>query len=171
MQEINRAIEAGTLNEDQWQFSAKAKPVEEFYDTRTDPFEIHNQASDPRHVERMSRMRTALEAWIQRCNDPLDMPEDELVRSHVYPPNGEQPVTAAPVPKVRHGRSEAVTLTITCDTHGASIGYRVKPEGKIRRPWKIYTKPVEIRTTGPIEIVAHRIGFKPSERVVIQSPH
>ncbi|UCD50502.1 MAG: sulfatase, partial [Phycisphaerales bacterium] len=81
MQEINRAIERGTLNEDQWQFSAQAKPLEEFYDTQADPFEIHNLASEPRHYARMAQMRQALDAWIIECHDPLDMPEDELVRT------------------------------------------------------------------------------------------
>ena len=61
-----------------------------------DPFEIHNLAFDPKRVEKMSEMREVLDAWIEMCDDPLDMPEDELVRTRVYPPEGEQRTTAPP---------------------------------------------------------------------------
>lgn len=172
MQEINRAIEQGTLTADQWQFSAQAKPLEEFYDTQADPFEIHNLASEPRHFARMAQMRQALDAWIAECNDPLDMPEDELVRTRVYPPDGRQPTTARPTVRVDPVTGGKVRLTITCATPGASIGYRIRParDEDSRKPWTIYNGPVEIPSTGPIEVIAHRIGFKPSPRIEVQLP-
>lgn len=164
MQELNAAVEAGTLGEDQWQFWAKAKPIEEFYDTKTDPFEIHNLASDPEYFQKMSQMRQALDAWIARCDDPLAMPEDQLVRERVYPPDGQKPTTATPKVTLQPAGPRRARLSITCKTEGASIGYRPKDRG----PWRIYVKPLQIEITGPIEVVAHRIGFKPSERVVVQ---
>jgi hypothetical protein len=115
----------------------------------------------------MSEMRMALDAWIAECNDPLDTPEDQLVRTRVYPPDGKQPTTATPMVKldpVDHGKRR---LTITCETEGASIGYRIQTQStdKDRRPWNLYNGPVHVEATGGIEVVAHRIGFKPSPRV------
>ena len=174
MQELNRMIEAGALAEDQWQFSAKRKPMEEFYDTHADPFQIHNLASEPQYFEKMSEMRTALEAWTAACRDPLDMPEAELVRTRVYPPDGQQPTTATPTVKLDPAGPGRARLTVTCKTEGASIGFRArrtsgeKPGSEGRRyPWTIYRRPVEIEKTGSIEVVAHRIGFRPSQRVAV----
>ncbi|MGC9326674.1 MAG: sulfatase family protein [Candidatus Hinthialibacter sp.] len=174
MKEINRAIEQGALSEDQWQFSARAKPLEEFYDLNADPFEIHNLASDPRHFSKMSEMRAALHSWIEQCKDPLDLPEDELVRTRVYPPDGRQPATANPIVQAAPLREGKLNLAITCDTEGASIGFRLhkREEANLkkesRKPWTIYSDPVTIPAADWIEAVAHRIGYKPSERVRVE---
>ena len=167
MQELNRMIDEDALADKQWQFRAKSKPMEEFYDTQTDPFEIHNLASEPKYFEKMARMRMALDAWITECNDPLDMPEDQLVRTRVYPPDGQQPTTATPVVKLDPAEGGKRRLTVTCKTEGASIGFRLQKQssGKERRPWTLYNGPVKVDASGAIEVVAHRIGFRPSPRV------
>jgi arylsulfatase A-like enzyme len=174
MQELNRLIEEGSLAEEKWQFSARSKPIEEFYDTDADPFEIRNLASSPKYSEKISETRTALDAWIAECDDPLDMPEDKLVRTRVYPPDGQKPTTATPSVRfdpVDGGRSN---LTITCKTEGASIGFRVRTNARKRsseedrRPWIIYNGPVQVDAGCMIEAIAHRIGFKPSPRVTAQ---
>jgi len=176
MQELNCAIEQGTLTDDQWQFWAQAKPLEEFYDTLTDPFEIHNLASDPNHFSQMAQMRRALQEWIELCRDPLNMPEDELVRTRVYPPDGQQPTTMDPNVKLEPLPKLKARLTITCATEGASIGFRSKsikgkkPSGSGKMPWTVYNGPVVVEATAPIEVVAHRIGFKPSKRVEVKPP-
>jgi hypothetical protein len=174
MQELNRAIKQGTLTEDHWQFSSRSKPLEEFYDTHADPFEIHNLASSPKYFEKMSEMRTALDAWIAECDDPLDMPEDKLVRTRVYPPDGQQPITATPSVRVVSVDGGRRSLTITCKAEGASIGFRLRTDARKisskedRRPWIIYTGPVQVDGGCRIEVIAHRIGFKPSQRVEVQ---
>jgi hypothetical protein len=167
MQELNRLIEEGTMTNEQWQFWTKSKPVEEFYDTHSDPFEIHNLASNPKHFDKMAKMRTALDTWIEECDDPLDMPEDKLVRTRVYPPEGQQPTTATPdirLSPVGRGKSN---LTINCKTKGASIGFRIrtniaKQSSEDSHPWTIYNGPVQVDSKCIIEAIAHRIGFKPS---------
>ena len=174
MQELNRLIEEGTLAEEQWQFWARGKPIEEFYDTHVDPFEIHNLASNPEYFEKISEMREALDAWIAECDDPLEMPEDKLVRTRVYPPDGRQPTTATPSVMLDPVDGSRSSLTITCKTEGASIGFRVRTSRnkgsseEDRRPWIIYNGPVNVEATGVIEVIAHRIGFKPSPRVSAQ---
>ena len=167
MKELNRLIEENALTEKQWQFQAKSKPIEEFYDTHVDPFEIHNLASNPKYFERMSRMREALKDWIDECNDPLNMPEDLLVRTRVYPTDGRQPTTATPTVKLDPVDGGKSRLTITCKTEGASIGFRIhkRSSEKDRRSWIIYNGPVQVDRNCVIEVVAHRIGFKPSPRV------
>jgi arylsulfatase A-like enzyme len=167
MKELNRLIEEGALTEKQWQFRAKSKPIEEFYDTHTDPYEIHNLTSNPKYFERISRMREALKNWILECNDPLNMPEDLLVRTRVYPTDGKQPTTATPTVKLEPVDGGKNRLTITCKTEGASIGFRVhkRSSEKDRRPWTPYNGSVRVDANGVIEVVAHRIGFKPSPRV------
>jgi arylsulfatase A-like enzyme len=172
MKELNRLIQEGNLTEEQWQFRATSKPIEEFYDTHSDPFEIRNLASNPKYSDRMSKMRGALNAWIAACNDPLDMPEDKLVRSRVYPPNGQQPTTATPSVKLEPVDGRSSNLTITCKTKGASIGFRVrtnatKRRSEDRRPWIIYNGPVQVNARCIIEVIAHRIGFKPSPCVTV----
>ncbi len=168
MQEINRHIEQGKLGADQWQFSAQAKPVEEFYDTENDPFEINNLASVPKYFEKMAEMRSELNEWIERCVDPLDMPEGELVRTRVYPPNGDQYATAQPDIQIKPLQGNTVQISITCPTNGATIGYRIQEKNnqeKNDQAWLIYDGPVEVKASATIEATAHRIGFKPSEKV------
>ena len=165
--------EEGTLKEQQWQFWAQSKPIEELYDTHVDPSEIHNLVYNPEYFEKMSEMRTALDAWIAECDDPLNMPEDQLVRTRVYPPDGRQPTTATASVKLDPigGKSK---LSITCKTEGASIGFRLRANERKQssdtdsNSWIIYNGPVQVDATCMIEIVAHRIGFKPSLRVSVQ---
>jgi hypothetical protein len=95
------------------------------------------------------------------------MPEDQLVRTRVYPPDGKQPTTATPAVKLDPVAGGKRRLTITCKTKGASIGFRIQTQSteKDRHPWTLYNGPVHVEANGVIEVVAHRIGFKPSPRV------
>jgi N-sulfoglucosamine sulfohydrolase len=87
----------------------------------------------------------------------LVQPEARMVREKLFPPDGNQPATAAPSAKIDGGK-----LTVTCETDGASIGYRKPGEPS----WKVYTAPVEL-PPGEYEVVAHRIGYERS--VVIKT--
>ena len=140
-----------------------------------DPFEIHNLASDPKRVEKMPEMREVLDAWIEMCDDPLDMPEDELVRTRVYPPEGEQPTTARPTVRLEPVGARTCKLTVTCETEGAAIGFRRKRAAasepnaaKDNTAWTIYNGPTNINAAGPVEVIAHRIGFQPGPPVVVE---
>jgi N-sulfoglucosamine sulfohydrolase len=50
-------------------------PEEELYDLQTDPWEIHNLASDPEHRETLQRMRGVLTKWIEETGDQGRIPE------------------------------------------------------------------------------------------------
>ncbi len=152
MQEIKKRISAGTLGPDQWQLWAKKKPLEELYDTQTDPYEIHNLASDIRYVEKLAELRDAREAFVAKYGDLGMITETELIKK-LWPPNGIQPETAAPV-ITRKGRE----ITIRCETEGASVAWR--PTGE--ESWRLYTKPVQVKGSAKVEAMAIRLGWKPS---------
>ena len=111
----------------------------------------------------MAAMRSKLNAWIDDCQDPLDMPEHELVRQCVYPPEGKQPRTADPEVRLDPTGPNQMRLTITCATPGAGLGFR----GRADAAWTIYAGPVQLRTGDAIEVVAHRIGYQPSKTLTI----
>ena len=71
-----RLHEAGELTGPAAAWMADARPREEFYDTQEDPEEVRNLADDPRHRERLLRMRADLEAWLADVGDAGRFPED-----------------------------------------------------------------------------------------------
>lgn len=55
------------------------KPVEELFDTESDPHEVVNLAERPEHAETLKRMRAALERWQEEIGDSGLTPEPLLV--------------------------------------------------------------------------------------------
>jgi N-sulfoglucosamine sulfohydrolase len=168
MKDLKRLKEEGNATPEQWQIVSTHKPAEEFYDSRTDPHETHNLIESPEHKLRIQDMRDALDRWTRETHDlGLIQPESKMVREQLWPPAGKQPFTAAPMPVMQEG-----VLTITCETEGASIGYRkivpgdAAPAGGAGA-WKIYTAPVELEPGASYESVAHRIGYRRSPIVQV----
>jgi hypothetical protein len=100
-------------------------------------------------------MRTRLEKWIKDTHDLGGTPEDELIERMW--PGKVQPVTASPQIQPAPAGGGRTTLTITCATEGASIGYQVDG-GR----WLPYTQPVDIGPSSQIVAKAIRIGYKAS---------
>jgi N-sulfoglucosamine sulfohydrolase len=148
------AMRAETATPAQWQMISKTKPPEEFYDSHVDPHNVTNIIAAPEHAERIKAMRAALDKWTRDTGDLAEIrPESKLVREKLWPPNGEQPTTAAPRALIKDG-----VLTITCATEGASVGWRKRGE----EAWRVYVDPVKVGGDQAYEAVAHRIGFKRS---------
>ena len=106
-------------------------------------------------------MRKAHEKWKVDTRDWGSIPETELIRE-LWPPDGIQPDTGSPeisAEPVQPGGM--IRISIVSDTEGASIGYRIKGE----ESWQVYGGPFEIDEAGTLQVMAHRIGFKPSEVV------
>lgn len=152
----------------------KEKPVEELYDTETDPYEINNLAADPRFVVTLERLRSRLEDWMAEIGDVGLIPEplfDELQR-----PGAKYDTTAAPgIGFVTKGSDEELPpFRLTCLTKGASIAYRVRAmtaKGDAAAwPWKVAPPDGAIRMRGgdELETKACRIGFRDSEVVRFQ---
>lgn len=158
MQELHRHHEEGLLRGPQQLWFRQTKPVEELYDTVNDPHEINNLADDPAYLEKLEELREALRTWQDETRDLALIPEPELIKK-LWPPNGIQPRTA-PVSIDYPGThfQEAVSVSLSTPTEGASIGYRINEDPV----WYVYTGPIRLTDTATLRVQAHRIGFKPS---------
>jgi len=144
------------------QYFEPTKPVEELYDLESDPFEVNNLAADPAHSATLQRLRGELEGWQEKIDDRGLVPEALLVEA-MRPENRYQ-VTADPVISV--GRSTAgdgLTVTIRCQTAGASIAYATGTEN--RPKWQLYSRPISVAAGTQLRAVACRLGFRDSGRV------
>ncbi len=175
--ELYALQESGPQRPEQWQVAATERPAEEFYDSQADYWEVNNLIDDPAHTERIAAMRQALDSWIEDTGDlGFVDPEIKLVRDVLYPPNGEKPETAFPDVSVKqvdtdHGTTRLVS--ITCDTQGASIAFRLSKDWQSPGPWLVYTgSAFEVDPSLPcLEVDAHRIGYKPTRARVELSDH
>ena len=79
MRDLHRLAAQGQLPPDAWWFTARTKPVEELYDTRTDPHTVHNLAGDSNYQSILERLRGAHEQWMLDIMDMGLIPEPELV--------------------------------------------------------------------------------------------
>jgi N-sulfoglucosamine sulfohydrolase len=159
MRDLNALRTNGQATPQQWQMVSKEKPREEFYDSQVDPHNVTNIIDVAEHADRIKAMRAAAADWMASTNDlGLIQPEATMVKEKLWPPDGVQPVTAAPHASLAPAAEGKATLTVACDTEGASIGYRRKGESS----WRVYAGPVAVEAGAEYEMVAHRIGFKRS---------
>jgi N-sulfoglucosamine sulfohydrolase len=123
MKEILQMREEGKL--DSFQASwFKTKPVEELYDVNRDPYELVNLAENETYKAKLTELRTAFQQWTKEVGDKAAIPEREMIRQ-MWNGKDEPPFTAAPkVVKTKNG------LKLSCETNGASIGYRIDKAGK-----------------------------------------
>lgn len=162
MQELLRLRTAGELDEYEAQWFRESKPEEELFDTWNDPHELHNLADDPAYAEKLQELRAECERWMAAVNDKGYIPEGALIE--MFWPGRQQPVTEPPA-AIREGDK----IALRCGTVGASIGYRIV-EGETAPPsWQVYTQPIAVPEGASLQIIAHRIGFAPSEVVVMDS--
>ena len=158
MKEWRRLNAAGKLEGAPSLFFQPTKPPEEFYDIVADPYEINNLIDSPKHQDVIGKMRGQLQEWITSTGDLGDVPEDELIERMW--PGKKQPVTAPPTVKTSIAKNATVTATITCSTNGASIGYRLNNNGR----WRLYTKPINLKTGDVLKVKAIRIGYSTESR-------
>jgi arylsulfatase A-like enzyme len=145
--------EKGLLDQNQDRWFAQTKPVEELYDTQSDPWEFVNLAEDPSHAEKLAELRMAHEDWLLAYGDLGALNEMEMVRNWW---NGQDtpPVTEAPKVDYQGGK-----VSLSSATPSAIISYKkAKSEG-----WQLYSKAFEASVGDSIYVNAHRIGFEPSE--------
>jgi arylsulfatase A-like enzyme len=187
LEEMWRLHAAGELEGQERLMFKHPRPVEELYDTDSDPHEIRNLAREAEHAGTLLRMRAALDAWLDDVGDMGRTSESEMVRR--WYPDGKQPQTAAPVfvpiSEASPGREpspEGGTFAAPCllqlhsATQGASIAYALSAqdegdkgdkgcqgdEGK-RTRWKLYSSPLELPLgTTTVRARAIRIGYKES---------
>jgi N-sulfoglucosamine sulfohydrolase len=155
MQELLRLRDEGALDAAQARWFRATKTREELYDTETDPYELHDVATDPASAGVLARLRSALDGWIRETGDRPGRPEIEL-RNDMWP-GGVQPSTAPPSFSWRDGR-----VAIECVTAGAATAYQVDGRGLRKDHWLLYTGPFEARSGAVVTAAAHRVGYAPS---------
>ena len=80
-------------------------------------------------------------------------------------PGLQQPVTSAPVSTVTDG-----SVMLESNTEGANIGYQILRGGEsVSATWQVYQQPIRLQQDTTLIAMAHRIGFKPSERIVVEN--
>lgn len=157
MKELLRLRDAAKLNETQALWFRDTKDEEELYDCLNDPHEINNLAEQPEYKDKLKELSLEMDRWLVAVGDQPDLQERELI-SELWQGSAEQPQTAAPNLSTTDGK-----LVISCETEGASIGYRIV--GEKSPSWHIYTSPFEMESGTNIEVLAHRIGYHPSDTI------
>jgi uncharacterized sulfatase len=160
MQEWRRLAAAGELKGPPAIFFQPTKPIEELYDTQADPYEVNNLADDEKYATILARLRAAHEKWRTDTADVGLIPEAEL--NEQRRPGGKWSTTADPEIVLAGGQA-----TIRCSTQGASMAYRVGKNlrSSEARPWKLYSKPVQVGAGETIQAKACRLGFLDSQIV------
>ncbi|MDG2143365.1 MAG: sulfatase [Planctomycetota bacterium] len=154
MEDIYALREDKKVNAMMWQCASVERPAEEFYDSREDPWEVRNLASLADHQQKLEELRHVLDAWIEDTGDlGFVRPEKRMVEERLW--HGDvQPSTEPATLRVEDGR-----VHLECATAGASIGHRSGTKG----PWRVYSEPFPRDELDSIEVVAHRIGFRPAK--------
>ena len=161
MQELLTLRDEGSLNEVQMQWFRPGKPLEELFDTVTDPHEIHNLASDPAYVEKLVELRREHDRWVEAIDDKGLVPEAEFLES-IWP-GGVQPQLASLVVQ-----KDGPMVSLSSPTEGASIGYQVIGRSEdAGNTWKIYSEPVRLKRGQKMLAISDHIGYKPTEIIEI----
>ncbi|MFM7037241.1 MAG: sulfatase-like hydrolase/transferase [Planctomycetaceae bacterium] len=78
LQAMRRLHEAGELTSEQSLIMAATRPVEELYDTESDPWEFRNLAGVAEHRERLEKMRQVLVGWQRETADRCEPESAEV---------------------------------------------------------------------------------------------
>lgn len=154
--------DSGLLNEIQMRWFSAGKPLEELYDTQSDPYQFHNLAKNSTYKKELAELKEALENWMKQAGDKNAIPEKILIKE-MWNGKDAPPVTDPPViTKMEKG------VTISCPTKGASIGFKINKKGETSLPgsWNIYTSGViPLKPGDKLIVQAQRIGYDPSQSV------
>ncbi len=80
MRELRQLHDAGRLSAHTEHYFNQPKPIEELYDTQSDPHELHNLADDPAQRDVLNHMRTAHLDWVAETRDVGLIPESIVAR-------------------------------------------------------------------------------------------
>lgn len=158
MQRMLSMRDSNLLTKVQMRWFEQTKPAEEFYDLKSDPYELNNLAIDPKYKKLLERYRKVFDQWIKQVGDRSEIPEKEMV--YQMWGGSKQPTTATPTYQTFPGG-----IKINCPTEGASIGYKINSGDAKENSsnWKIYDNLIiPLKKGDQISIRAERIGYLPS---------
>jgi len=161
MQAMLQMRDAGTLDPDELLWFRETKPEEELFDTQSDPHELNNLADDQQFADVLERLRAEYERWQATVPDYGQISESDYI--DMIWPEGDQPRTAMPT-----ADSSGQQILLASATDGASIGYQVLDSSTAPGPtWRIHEGPVAVGSDERLIAVAHRIGYLPSDSLVV----
>jgi len=163
MKELLRLNEIKQLNDVQSQWFRLTKPKEELFDLKNDPHELNNLADELLYRDKLIELREECVRWMGEIHDIGHTPEIDLIET--FWPNKIQPVTKNPVVYNGGGR-----ITLNCATEGASIGYKFQSDDLPWVGWRPYTDSFELESGKTIKVIAHRLGYRPSETIIYAKP-
>ena len=164
MRKIIAMKDSGRLTELQMQWFRPNKPLEELYDTKSDPYQFHNLAVDPKYKNILIKLRAAHEEWMKKVGDKNAIPEKNLIKE-MWSGEDTPPVTAQPV-ITKMGKG----VKITCATKGASIGFKIYKKGVSEDSfsWRIYSSgEIYLNHGDKLVVQAQRIGYEPSQSMLV----
>ena len=80
MRHLTALNESNLLSAEQKLWFNVPKNLEEFYDLENDPFELNNLIGEKKYSKEIENLRIQLDNWIDQINDPVNIPENELVK-------------------------------------------------------------------------------------------
>jgi len=149
--------EEGKLDKNQERWFDETKPEEELYDTQSDPYEFNNLAENPDYADKLSELREAHLKWIDDYGDMGAVPEMEMV--YKWWDGADHAPTTEPV----EVRFEDGKVSLSSTTKSASLGFK-KSASDV---WSVYQFPFEMNAGDSLYVLAHRIGYEPSEGSVL----
>ena len=159
MQELLRLKAEGKLNDVQLQWFREQKPKEELFNCKADPFELINLADNPEYQEKLKELRAEMDRWLAEIGDDPSLKEAKLVE-RLWSGSDAQPVTSTPVLTSENGK-----VSVSCETEGASIGYKIIKDGNTPKSWMVYQNPITLLEGDKIQVQAHRIGYVASKTI------
>jgi N-sulfoglucosamine sulfohydrolase len=155
MRAILKLRDEGKLNKEQMLWFRETKENEELFDTQNDPNELIDLARNPQYSKQLTLLRGQMDNWLKQYGDMGNIPEMEMVKNWWGGSleNGS-PKTEKPVLQENKGK-----FLVTCTTKGASIAYKKSQKAT----WQVYKDGIVISPNDSVYVMAHRIGFKPSE--------
>lgn len=76
--ELKKLAREGALGPAAMTYANPTRPLEELYDTESDPHQIHNLAADPAYRDRLKQMRNVLRRWFFGTQDTGFLMEPEM---------------------------------------------------------------------------------------------
>lgn len=155
MQELRRLHAKGKLTGAAARFF-QAKPIEELYDSVSDPYQTFNLASVPKHRERLLAMREAQIQWSLETHDVGLIPEVQFNRFKIQ----KFGILRCPKPLFRLAKDDRgrTAVQIACWTEDSSVIYQVDGRGTAGpNHWNLYTEPVTL-VQGQV-VTAHGVGI------------
>ena len=80
MRHLTALNESNLLSAEQKLWFNVPKNLEEFYDLENDPFELNNLIGEKKYSKEIENLRIQLDNWIDQINDPVNIPENKLVK-------------------------------------------------------------------------------------------